>query len=120
MKGKGTNKYQTMNNPKFKKIFKEEMDAYIKAGNKRCTAYYDENGEYHTKNSVLSSATSYNDSTYATIDEQEMFAECYTLLMSGTCNSQEVIEKYFPKTMACALEILENTRKLPDKERHLG
>lgn len=69
---------------------------------------------------MLSSATSYNDSTYATIDEQEMFAECYNLLMSGTCESQEVIEKYFPKTMACALEILENTRKLPDKERHLG
>lgn len=118
-KGKGSeNNYQTKHNAKFKQVFAEEMAAFEKAGNKRCNAYYDSKGRYHTKNDTLSSANSNNDSTYATVDEQEMFAECYALAMSGECQSEEVINKYFPKTLACVLEMIENTRKLPKSQRH--
>ena len=119
-KGKGSeNKFQTMHNAKFRKAFNEEMKAFIKAGNKRCTSYFDRNGTYQVKDSTFLAAESVNDSAYATVDAQEMFAECYALLMLGSVSSEEVIAKYFPNTLQCVKEIVESTRTLSKQQRHV-
>lgn len=70
----------------FKKIFEEEMKNFTDAGNKPWdgdnTAQADVGYHYCTKNM------------------REMFAECYTYLMTGDNQSKGVIEKYFPKCLA--------------------
>ena len=43
-----------------------------------------------------------------------MFAECYTLLMSGHCSSKDLILDYFPKTLEIVKEHLKQIRTLPD------
>ena len=96
------------------------MRTFEQAGNKRCKAYYDENGKYQVYNDIFTSATGGNNSLYATTNKQEMFAECYVLLMYGSCQSQEVIDKYFPNTRDCVLEMVESTRKLPKSRRHIA
>lgn len=108
---------QTDNNVKFKEIFQEEMIAYKKDGNEiyGCgskNTLKSENNHLSGIDRLLFS------STYATQDKQEMFAECYALLMWGRCNSEAVISKYFPKTRDCVLEIIEKTRELPKQQRH--
>ena len=118
-KGKGNNSHQTMHNAKFKQAFKDDMDAFLKGGNKRYILKYDTNNDRYTgKNEVFSEAKSDNDSNYATLSEQEMFAECYALIMLGHCQSEEVINKYFQNTKNCVIEMVENTRKLPKSQRH--
>ena len=57
------------------------------------------------------------DSNYCTYTQEEMFAECYTLLILGNCKSKNVILKYFPECLECAKEIIKETRNLPDEER---
>lgn len=54
---------------------------------------------------------------YCTYNEREMFAECYTLLMLGDCNSKECILKHFPNCLREAKKILEEIRKMPDDIR---
>ena len=46
-----------------------------------------------------------------------MFAECYTLIMLGDCQSKDHIEKYFPETFKAAQELLQEIRKKSDNER---
>lgn len=119
--GKGSiDNDQTEHNKKFLQIFRDEMRTFEQAGNKRCKAYYDENGKYQVYNDIFTSATGGNNSLYATTNKQEMFAECYVLLMYGSCQSQEVIDKYFPNTRDCVLEMVESTRKLPKSRRHIA
>ena len=115
----GYDRYQSINNEKFKQAFKVGMEKFLKAGNKRCTQYFNaKNNEYITKNTSLLNSNTKNDSTYATLNEAEMFAECYTLIMLGTCDSEEVITTYFKEALDCVLEILKSTRELPNVKRH--
>lgn len=109
--GKGNNAYYQSDNSKFSSIFNQEMKQYIAQGNQRCKTGYDKSGAYYTRHNE-------DGGNYATVDQQEMFAECYTLLMLGYCNSEEVIKKYFPKTLACAQEIIDSTRKKSASVRH--
>lgn len=69
----------------FEKAYNEEMKNYLAAGNQR---WSEEKGH--------SLEGGYN---YCTKNEKEMFAEIYTFLMLGKNQSQQVIEKYFPKTL---------------------
>ena len=110
--------YQTVFNTKFSRLFMDEMQAFEKAGNKRCVAYYNSKGEYIVLNDKLQFADTNQNSTYATLDGQEMFAECYALLMNGESQSEELISKYFPKTLNCVLEMVESTREIPKSQKH--
>ena len=46
-----------------------------------------------------------------------MFAECYTLLMTGDNQSKEHILKYFPKTLKAAADLIKEIRQKSDTER---
>lgn len=85
----------------FPDIFNEELQEYLDTGNKKYD--YKENTDIKT---------------YATATEQEMFAECYTLLMTGDCNSKKTIEKYFPKTLSYVKQLVEFNRSHADEIRH--
>lgn len=89
----------------FYKIFTKEIDEYTKKGNACCM---------DTKNTTNPKDGLCN---YCTMNEREMFAECYTLLMTGNCISKETILKYFRKTLKEAEKLLKEIRKLPDNVR---
>ena len=91
------------NNKDFVKINSEEMKKYIEAGNKR---YNDDDKSTQTS------------SNYCTTNDLEMFAECYTLLMTGNNNSKECILKYFPETLKVVEQHINETRKLAESKRH--
>lgn len=97
----GSNKSSVTNSEIYLEIFNEEMDKYLADGNKR---YSYEN--YSPRK------------TYATANEREMFAECYTLLMTGNCGSKKIIEKYFPRMLSYVKQYIEYNRSHPDSIRH--
>ena len=82
-------------NQEFISAFNKEMEAYIAQGGKKGGPGV----------------------TYATTNEQEMFAECYTLLMLGNCRSKDIITKFFPKTLKEVEKHIEYIRSLPPDER---
>lgn len=89
----------------FYETFTKEMDEYIKKGN---VCYTGTENPINPKDGLCN---------YCTTNEKEMFAECYTLLMTGNCNSKETILKYFRKTLQKAEKLLKEIRKLPDNVR---
>lgn len=102
----------------FKDTFEQELKKYIAAGKVqhswdddfeiKAEYYTDKNGKSHVD---------YN-SVYATTNEREMFAECYTLLMNGDCQSKEHILKYFPKTYKAFQNLLNEIRQKSPTERY--
>lgn len=86
----------------FLEIFNKEMEKYLAEGNKKYV-YGDE--------STYSGAV-------VTVNEMEMFAACYTLLMTGEHGCREAIETYFPTTLRYTGQLLEYFRSLPDSTRH--
>ncbi len=100
------NKSRTSSND-FSKIFEQEINNYKAKGN-QCFIK-GENGNSTGLDGY------YN---YCTFDEQEMFAECYTLLMLGTCNSKDTILKHFPNCLKATENLLNKIRKLADNKRH--
>lgn len=98
---KGNNYSSVTNSETYVELFNEEMEEYLADGNKRY-AY----GEY-TKRKA-----------YATANEREMFAECYTLLMTGDCGSKTIIEKYFPRMLSYVKQYIEYNRSHSDSIRH--
>ncbi|MCM1339339.1 MAG: hypothetical protein NC191_06685 [Muribaculaceae bacterium] len=97
-----SNKSSVASSKKFVRIFNEEMRKFVAAGNRRFV-YGDEKRD---------------PSAYATANEREMFAECYTLLMTGKCKSKNVIEKYFPKCLEYINKQIELNRNQRDSYRH--
>lgn len=83
--------------------FEQELQAFKDAGNKQ----YDYNDD--------STRIGKN---YATANVREMFAESYTLMMTGQCKSGDTITKYFPKTFALIQERLASFRQENDLARH--
>ncbi len=77
------------------------MDAYKNKGNKQYETYGDDYRTYCTKN------------------EAEMFAECYTFLMTNSCDSEGVIKKHFPKTLKEVKRLLGEARGLGNESRHI-
>lgn len=55
---------------------------------------------------------------YCTWNENEMFAELYTLFMLGDCNSKEVIKKYFIEAQKEAKRSISMIRSLNPSIRH--
>jgi len=97
----GNNQSSVRNNQYYLEIFNEEMEEYLADGNKRYVY-----GEYT------------DISKYATTNEREMFAECYTLLMTGDCNSKKIIEKYFPRMLSYVKQLIEYNRNQSNNIRH--
>lgn len=104
--GIGKLHFESDYNQNFYTCFDNEMKEYLNNGNVR-----------HSYDAGFGDPAS-NSDIYATANLQEMFAECYTLLMLGSCKSKYTILKYFPKTLNAAQEMLESIRNLPDKKRH--
>lgn len=101
----------------FKATFEKELKRYIASGKQQFSyergfkvegkfVQNDEGGNYDTN------------SVYATANEKEMFAECYTLMMLGDCQSKEHILKYFPETFKAAQTMLAEIRAKSDDERY--
>jgi len=87
----------------FQNAFKKEMEVYLSKGNK----IYDGNENIRYGNG----------SSYATYNEQEMFAECYTLMMTGNCNSKQLILDYFPNTLKAVGTLLKEVRAMDEAKR---
>ncbi len=98
----GSNKSSVSNNETYMNIFNEEMEKFIADGNKRYV-YGDEDNQPGTD---------------ATVNEQEMFAACYTLLMTGDCSNKATIEKYFPRMLGYVRQLVEYNRSHSDEIRH--
>ena len=94
-------------NENFQKTTKKEMENYLAKGNK-CYDSGDINSQYSVDKY-------YN---YCTANAREMFAECYTLLMLGNCNSKNCILTYFPETLKAVEQHLQYVRSLPESKRH--
>ena len=83
----------------FNKTFEKELQAYIDAGH-----------EQFASNNRISGLP------YCTKSITEMFAECYTLLMLGKCideYSANIIEEFFPDTLANVKKHMEYIRSQP-------
>jgi len=93
--------------------------AFIQAFDKEMKAYEAQGGQ-RVYNDTLGITLNYNadGSNYATLDRQEMFAECYAMLMLGDNKSEETIKKYFPETLEAAKNLLNKIRQQPDSVRH--
>ena len=87
----------------FQNTFKKEMEVYLSKGNK----IYDGNENVYYKKG----------SSYATYNEYEMFAECYTLMMTGNCNSKQLILDYFPNTLKAVGTLLKEVRAMDEAKR---
>ena len=94
-------------NSDFSQIFEQEVSNYRAKGN-QCFSK-GENGNSQGNDGY------YN---YCTFDEKEMFAECYTLLMLGDCDSKETILNHFPNCLKATENLLKEIRKLSDNVRH--
>ena len=92
-----------------KKVFEKELKAYLAKG-------YKQSEGAGRKSTVILNGK--KQSSYATTDEQEMFAECYTLMMLGDCKSKEVITKFFPETFNAAKKLLAEIRNKPNIVRN--
>ena len=58
-----------------------------------------------------------NISNYATENEVECFAEIYQLITTGECDSQDMLEDFFPETIRLAEQLLAEIRNQPDNVR---
>ena len=103
------------NDPDILKIYNQEKENYISAGNQ---AYNEEDvldKETKTWNTTVT------EGPYCTWNIKEFFAESYGLMMlesPSDHNSIECIEKYFPKTFAAVKAKLKQVRKMSAEERH--
>ena len=90
----------------FDNTFASEMKQYLAKGYKA----YDgkENTNYK------------EGSSYATYNKKEMFAECYTLMMTGNCNSKQVIEEHFPQTLKAICTLIKEIRAMEESKRRSG
>ena len=89
----------------FMQTFQKELDLYKKDGHNQSEG----SGDFYS-NLI--------EENYCTTNEKEMFAECYTLLMTGDCLSKSTIEKYFAQTLIAAKNMLNDIRKLSDYKRN--
>ena len=90
----------------FYKAFQKDLEAYKKAG-----------FQQYKKGDMRLFSNDPN-KAYATKNNREMFAECYALLTTGKCNSEDAIKGYFQNTLKEADKLLKQIRSLPDNKRH--
>ena len=103
----------------FKEAFKNGKEAFIKAGYTPCHNANDVNPFGYSRPEGTECPGGHQiTSNYATANYQEMFAECYAYLMTGTCHSAAMLEDFFPECLRIASEMIEQIRALPDEVRH--
>lgn len=90
----------------FDNTFASEMKQYLAKGYKAFDG--GENTDYK------------EGSSYATYNKKEMFAECYTLMMTGYCDSKQVIEEHFPKTLKAVGTLIKEIRAMEESKRRSG
>ena len=105
------NTNSTSGNSNFMNTYNAELQKYIDNGNTK----YEE--EWHPLTGTYSHKSGSREN-YATWNEKEMFAECYTLLMTGDCVSKNCILTYFPQTLKAAKQHLDYIRNQSDAKRH--
>lgn len=103
--GIGSNNSTVLKNKKFLACFNEELKNFLADGNKQFNK--------DDKTTWAKGA-----SNYCTTNPKEFFAEAYALSMTGKNKCQSVIEKYFPKTFAMAMQILNQDRHKIDAMRN--
>ena len=97
---------------KFKEIFEKELENYKKSGKAQFKYKQEFRETTEFKDGKIDSNTA-----YATANVHAMFAECYTLLMTGDNQSKDHILKYFPKTLKAAADLIREIRQKSDNER---
>ena len=95
-------------------MFEKELKKYIASGK---VQYSYEKGFEPSCTNTKDGHLDYN-TAYATANEKEMFAECYTLMMLGYCQSKDHILKYFPETFKVAGKLIAEIRQKSDTERY--
>lgn len=96
----------------FYETYKQELQEFVDAGNEQYEEeWYPEKNSYEHKSGKVKN--------YATWNLTEMFAECYSLMMTGDCVSKKCILKYFPKTFEAAKKHLQYIRSQSDSERRI-
>jgi hypothetical protein len=93
----------------------KEMETYEASGQRRAQITYNNDGSTSFWTANGRDEGPYN---YCTATELEMFAECYTLLTTGDCDSKEAILTYFPETLKAVEKQLAEIRALPERQRH--
>lgn len=104
--GRILNTYSSGKGSSFYDVFQKDLAAYKKAGYQQY-----QKGDIRIFSNDVNMA-------YATSDNCEMFAECYTLLTTGRCNSEDAIKEYFKNTLKEAEKLLKQIRNFPDNKRH--
>lgn len=97
----------------FEKIFTDELRQLEAAGILRHKETFNTQTRRYTK-------LQGSKGTYATWNTKEMFAECYSLLMSGNCSSKDIITEYFPQTLNAVKETLRTIREQKPTQRHIS
>lgn len=110
MDGKN-NHSRILQNKKFLKAFQMGLDRYIKKGNKQ----YDYNDKTTWSNKLSNFK---KESNYCTANPKELWAELYTALMTGTCQSYNTIVKFFPEAIIVGKELLAEFRSENPETRH--
>ena len=105
---------------KFYEAFKKELEKYQKAGKE---IFNPDDKDFKIEsdykfNEETGDLETHSNSVYATRNEIEMFAECYTIIMLGDCQSKEHIQKYFPETLKAVKNLLAEIRQLSPAKRH--
>lgn len=95
-------------NSEFEKIFLQELKEYTDKGYKQF--------DYNNPPNFIEQIFKKNN--YCTANVQEMFAECYALLLEGKCGSDDTILKHFPKSLEAAKQLLIDIRKESPEARH--
>ena len=105
------NSSRITNNPSFKAAFKTGLSRFIRAGNKQ----YDYNDRTTWSNRIQGIAKLSN---YCTANEKELWAEIYTALTTGSCQSYNTIVNYFPEAIEVGKKLLESIRAENHTVRH--
>ena len=106
------NESRVMNNKKFINAFNIGLKRFLKDGNKQYD-YNDNPDLFRSGLSVIS-----HNSNYCTANPKELWAEIYTALTTGTCNSYNTILKYFPEALEIGKNLLEEIRNESRSTRH--
>lgn len=87
-----------------KDLFSDGLNRFTKDGNHQYSYEKNAQNEY---------------GTYASANSKELYAEGYTLLQTGKCQSKDVLLKYFPESLLVIQKDVEATRNLSFDKRNL-
>lgn len=74
--------------------------------------------KYQANGGKIFSNKNYDEIYYATQTAQEMFAECYSYLMTGKAHNVALLTKHFSECLKATEKILQKVRTMPQNIRH--